>query len=191
VEDADGALVDRWQGGDNVAGEELFKRYFDPVYNFFQTKCPPEADELTQRTFVECVSAKDRFRRHSTFRTFLFAIARHQLFGLLRSRSKRDVLDFEVSSIADLISTPGTRLARNQEHQHLVETMQQLPVEQQMLLELHYREELGIPELMEVFEVSSQVIRTRLHRARKALREKLATPVAGSDWASRLTSDPD
>lgn len=194
---ADDALVDRWQQGDNAAGEALFKRHFDSVYSFFATKSPPDADELTQSTFVECVSAKDRFRKHASFRTFLFAVARHELYRMFRTRQRRDAkLDFEVSSIAELVSTPGTRLARVEEHQRLIDAMQQLPVEQQMLLELHYREELGIADLVDVFEVSSQVIRTRLHRARKALREKLealgrdeqAALAAAGGWAARLTA---
>ena len=196
----DRELVERWRGGDKTAGEELFKRHFDSIYSFFETKCPADADELTQCTFVECVTAKDKFRGHSSFRTFMFAIARHELYRMLRTRSRKDAkLDFEISSIADLLTTPGTRLARDQEHKRLVETLQQLPVEQQTLLELHYREELGIEALTEIFEVSSQVIRTRLHRARKVLREKLETLAAaertafesGGDWAGRLVNARD
>jgi RNA polymerase sigma-70 factor (ECF subfamily) len=52
--------------------------------------------------------------------------------------------------------------------------MQTLPVEQQMLLELHYWEDLGIAELAEIFEAPAATIRTRLHRARNALRDELA-----------------
>jgi RNA polymerase sigma factor (sigma-70 family) len=194
---ADDVLVDRWQSGDNAAGETLFKRHFDSVYSFFHTKSPADADELTQSTFVECVKAKDKFRRHSSFRTFLFAVARHELYRMFRTRQRRDAkLDFEVSSIADLVTTPGTRLARIEEQQRLIDALQHLPVEQQILLELHYREELGIADLEEVFEVSSQVIRTRLFRARKALREQIETLgreeqmqlAAAGGWAARLTA---
>jgi RNA polymerase sigma factor (sigma-70 family) len=188
-------LLDRWRAGDTAAGEALFKRHFDSVYGFFETKCPGDADELTQSTFLACVSSKDRFRKEASFRTYLFTIARHELYRLLRTRHRRDAkLDFELSSIAEIISTPGTRLARNQEHARLVELLQQLPLEQQSLLELHYREDVDIAALAEIFEVSTQVIRTRLSRARKALREKLEKLVkvevaeleTRDDWAGRL-----
>ena len=56
----------------------------------------------------------------------------------------------------------------------MIQALQGLPVEQQTLLELHYWEDMGIPELAEVFEVPSTTIRTRLHRARKALRDRMA-----------------
>ncbi len=93
---------------------------------------------------------------------------------MLRTRQRRDdKLDFELSSIADLMSTPGTKIARNQEHRRLIEALQTLPVEQQTLLELHYWEDMDITALAEVFDAPTATIRTRLHRARKALRDKM------------------
>jgi RNA polymerase sigma-70 factor (ECF subfamily) len=83
-------------------------------------------------------------------------------------------LDFEVSSIAQLITTPASKLARRQQQVQLLEALRQLPVEQQTLLELHYWEDLGIGELAEIFEAEAATIRTRLHRARKALRDRMA-----------------
>jgi RNA polymerase sigma factor (sigma-70 family) len=167
-------LLDRWRSGDAGAGEALFQRHFDSIYGFFETKCEADADELVQATFFACLRARDQFRKESSFRTYLFTIARHELYRLLRGRQRDGArLDFHLSSIADLISTPGTRIARNQEHQHLIEALRQLPVEQQTLLELHYWEDLGMAELADVFEVPQATIRTRLHRARKLLRETM------------------
>jgi len=165
------ALLDRWCAGDKAAGQALFERHFHSVFGFFETKCEAEADELTQATFLACLRARDQFRRESSFRTYLFTIARHELYRTLRSRQRHDAkLDFHVSSIAALISTPGTRIARGQEHRRLVDALRQLPVEQQTLLELHYWEELEIAELAAIFEAPAATIRTRLHRARNALR---------------------
>jgi RNA polymerase sigma-70 factor (ECF subfamily) len=168
------ALLERWRSGDNVAGEALFQRHFDSIYGFFETKCENEADELTQSTFLACLKSRDQFRAEASFRTYLFTIARHELYRLLRTRQRRDdKLDFELSSIAELISTPGTRIARNQEHRLLIEALRALPVEQQTLLELHYWEEMDIAALADVFDSPAATIRTRLHRARKALRERI------------------
>ena len=152
----------------------MFARHFDSIYGFFETKCESDADELTQATFLACLRAKDQFRRESSFRTYLFTIARNELYRVLRTRQRRDSkLDFQLSSIAELISTPGTRMARNQEHKRLIETLQHLPVEQQTLLELHYWEEMDIAQLAEIFDSPQATIRTRLHRARKALRDRM------------------
>lgn len=167
-------LLDRWRAGDTHAGQELFQRHFDSIYGFFETKCEAEADELTQSTFLACVRAKDQFRKDASFRTYLFTIARNELHRLLRTRARKDdKLDFELSSIAQLISTPGTKIARNQEHQRLIEALRRLPVDQQTLLELHYWEDMDIAALTAIFDAPAATIRTRLHRARKALRDQI------------------
>jgi RNA polymerase sigma factor (sigma-70 family) len=175
TEPTDLALLDRWRSGDADAGQALFQRHFDSIYGFFETKCEADADELVQSTFLACLRARDQFRKESSFRTYLFTIARHELYRVLRGRQRDGArLDFALSSIAELVSTPGTRLARGQEHRQLVEALRALPVEQQTLLELHYWEDMDIAALAEVFEMPQPTIRTRLHRARKALRERMA-----------------
>jgi RNA polymerase sigma factor (sigma-70 family) len=172
TERTDLELLEAWRAGDNAAGKQLFERHFDSIFGFFETKCASDADDLVQSTFLACLKAKTQFRAESSFRTYLFTIARNELYHLLRTRQRKDAkLDFELSSIAEIVSTPGTKLARNQEHQQLVARMQMLPVEQQMLLELHYWEDLDIAALAEIFESPAATIRTRLHRARNALRD--------------------
>lgn len=194
---SDDALLLAWQGGDASSGEELVERYFDRLYRFFSTKLDGEADELVQATFLACVGAKDRFRREASFRTFLFSIAKNQLYAALRARVKAARLDFELSSIAELVTTPRAKLVRHQEYERLVEAMRSLPLEQQTLLELHYWDELDMSELAEIFESPEVTIRSRLHRARKALREildkqreKVAPPEsleALDQWARSLS----
>lgn len=197
TEPSDLVLLDRWRGGDAAAGEALFLRHFDSIYRFFETKYDAHVDDLVQSTFLNCLRARDQFRNESSFRTYLFTIARHELYGALRGRQRDGArLDFDLSSIAELVSTPGTRIARNQEHRQLIDALRQLPVEQQTLLELHYWDDLDIAALAEVFEAPQPTIRTRLHRARKALREKMAsvapqrvfdTLESMDTWARRLS----
>ncbi|HEY0251102.1 MAG TPA: sigma-70 family RNA polymerase sigma factor [Kofleriaceae bacterium] len=160
--------------GDKRAGQALFGRHFTAIFRFFETKCELEAEELTQATFLACVRAKAQFGNRASFRTYLFKIARNELFRHLRTRYRTVAkLDFDVSSLIDLISTPGTKLARDQEHRALVEALRRLPVDQQTLLELHYWEEQDMAALAEIFDAPSTTIRTRLFRARNALREEL------------------
>jgi RNA polymerase sigma factor (sigma-70 family) len=172
--DADLELLDRWRAGESAAGEALFARHFDSLCGFFSTKCYGEADELVQRTLLACLRAKDQFRKESSFRTYLFTVARHELYHHLRQR-RRDSqrLDFAITSVAELVTTPATRLARDAERRRMLEALRSLPVETQTLLELHYWQELDSEALAEVFETSPATIRVRLHRARRSLRERL------------------
>jgi len=175
--DEDVALLERWRGGDSDAGQDLFRRHFAGIYKFFEHKLPNEAEDLAQRTFAACVAGRETFRGRSSFRTYLFAIARNQLYMHLRSLPKREHVDFEATSIADIATSLGSRLGRAQQIEQLRTVLLELPAEQQLLLELHYWHELDAPALAEVFEVPPGTIRVRLLRARKALRDRMAPDV--------------
>ncbi len=183
---ADDELVTRWQAGDQAAGEALFTRYFDSLYRFFATKSS-EPGDLTQRTLLAVVRARDQFAGRSSFRTYLFSIARNELYDQLRAQQRERRFDPEVSSIVDLATTPATRLDRGDRHRVLGQALRELPVEQQTLLELHYWEGLDAAALGEVFGSPPTTIRTRLRRARLALRDRLA--VGGAGEVAALESD--
>ncbi len=185
-------LLDAWRAGDRAAGEALFARYFDRLCGFFATKCHGEAEDLVQRTFLALVRSKDSFRKAASFRTYLFTVARHELYRYFRQRSKDgERLDFTTTSVVDLVTTPATRLAKDAERRQLVEVLRTLSIEQQTLLELHYWEDQDVAALAEIFEATPNAIRVRLHRARQALKERLeqAGDAATSALAARMTTE--
>jgi RNA polymerase sigma factor (sigma-70 family) len=174
--DADAELLARWRDGDRDAGEALFARYFEALYRFFATKCNEPAD-LAQATLLAIVQSRGQFAGRSSFRTYLFAIARNELYDHLRAGQRTRTFDPEVSSVVDLLAVPvtsaATQLDRGEHHRRVCAALRELPVEQQTLLELHYWEDLDAAALGEVFAAPPTTIRTRLHRARLALRERL------------------
>lgn len=171
--DDDLALLDRWRAGDLRAGQDLFSRHFGDVYRFLEHKVGGDADDLVQRTFTACVETRDSFRGHSSFRTYVFAIARNQLYSFLRGLPKGEHVDFEVTSIAQLVTSLASKLGRLRQIEQLRLALSKLPAEQQLLLELHYWHELDAAGLAEVFETTAGNIRVRLLRARKTLREAI------------------
>jgi RNA polymerase sigma-70 factor (ECF subfamily) len=174
--DDDLTLLDRWCAGDSQSGNALFKRHFETVYRFFEHKTDGDIDDLVQETFLACMKSRDTFRRQSTFRTYLLAIARHTLFGHWRRRAgARPTLDFDEISIESLSTSAGTRLARNQERAALLAALRALPLDQQLLLEMFYWEELDRDQLAEVFDVETATIGSRLFRARQALHAALGS----------------
>lgn len=166
-------LLERWRSGESAAGNELFERHFDAVHRFFTNKAPSDAADLVQRTFLACVEARDRFRKQSSFRTFLFAIAHHELMAHWRKRS-REGLDPSSSSLRDLDPSPSTLLAQVAEERHLLEALRSIPFELQIALELFYWEGLSGPELAEVLVIPEGTVRSRLRRGLAMLRVRLA-----------------
>lgn len=176
---SDEALLRAWAGGDDAAGATLYRRHFDALYRFFRTKAPDAYEDLIQITMLECVRSKDNFRGDAPFRGFLFGVARNTLLHHFRSRF-RDRLDFDASrsSVADLDPRPSTIAARNAEHAKLLDAMRRIPLDLQIVIELHYWEELSTRELGDALQVPQGTVKSRLRRAREALREVLGT--AGS-----------
>lgn len=191
-------MLDRWRAGDGTAGNTLFHRHFESLYRFFGSKTEGEIDDLVQETFLACLNSVETFRRQSSFRTYLLAIARHTLFGYWRRRSTTGKpIDFEEVSVASLSTTAGTRLARQQDRAALLAALRRLPLDQQLLLEMFYWQGLDRRQIAEVYDVAEATIGTRLFRARKALQDSLeassGTHRSSDDfdaWAVSLRDPP-
>lgn len=177
----DQELLTKWRNGDEAAGQDLFARHFERIFRFFQRKCYGEADDLVQSTFLACLKGKEQFKGRSSFRTYLYTIAKHELYRHWRTRMNMEAsTDIGHHSIADLATTMASRLNQHQAAQHIRDVMSSLPLEQQTILEMHYWHELDAKALAEVYETSPETMRTRLYRARLALKRALelrSTPV--------------
>lgn len=192
-------LLDRWCAGDAAAGNELLGRHFASLYGFFEHKTDGDPDDLVQETLFQCIKGREAFQRQSSFRTYLFAIARHVLFQHWRKRAAaRATLDFDEISIESLSTSAGTRLANRRDGARLIAALLTLPLDQQILLELYYWEDFDRERLAEIFEVDPATIGSRLFRARQALKARLDArgggPEAGADfdgWARSRRGERD
>ena len=174
---SDFELLRAWKGGDTNAGNELFDRCFVMLRTFFRTKVSiSEVEDLMQRTLIEALEAVERFRGDASFKSFVLTIARRQLYrhieGRVRHRQRGHV-DVTIDSVRDLGISPSRVALARQEQQLIADAMQTLPIDMQTTLELFYWQQLRGPELAEVLGISPNTVRTRLHRAREALREAL------------------
>ncbi|HET6582482.1 MAG TPA: sigma-70 family RNA polymerase sigma factor [Nannocystaceae bacterium] len=191
-------LLDAWKAGDSDAGNALFERHFAPVCRFFRNKVDEGVDDLIQRTFLACVESRDRFRAESSFRTYLFTVARNELFAHLRRREREQArFDPLEQSAHDLGPTPTGIVAQHRSQRLLLEALRRIPVDLQVALELFYWEDLPASELARVLQLPEGTVRTRIRRARQLLEAQLhelgendpdlASTLAGlEDWAKSL-----
>ena len=172
---SDAELLERWSGGDRTAGNQLFQRYFDSLYGFFETKIDrSDVEELVQTTLMGCVQGLGTFRQSSSFRTFLFAIARHKLYRYFRDRKRHGQhLDFNVSSVEEMGTGVHTHLGRAEDQRLLLQALCSLPLMQQIMLELFYWENMKGPQIAEILDIAVGTVSSRLTRARAALRERV------------------
>jgi RNA polymerase sigma-70 factor (ECF subfamily) len=202
---AERALVTAWLAGDRQAGFQLFQRHYDAVARFFHHKLPEHSADLIQRTFLGCVESLPRFRGHASFRSYLFAIAYRQLCRHFRDHGReRARLDFTSVSIEDLRPSPTAAIGAREDLRLLLAALRRIPLELQVILELHYWEHLTTGEIAEALEIPPGTARTRLMRARQLLRAKMgelaadpplieSTLAALERWAAELRAlrDPE
>lgn len=173
AEVSDEQLLGSWRAGDRTAGDLLVQRYFDPICRFFRSKLGDDVEDLIQRTFLDCAERRDQIQL-GLFRAYLFAVARNRLFDHLRSVMARPIaIDLSEVSLADLGTSPSQRVAKNERQKMLMLALARLPLDQQIVLELAYWEGLSGPEIAHVIGVEPNTVRSRLARAREALRSEL------------------
>jgi RNA polymerase sigma-70 factor (ECF subfamily) len=172
MEPMDGELLERWRGGDSESGEVLFERYYDAIERFFLNKVSNAIKDLVQETFTRCVARRDRIRDNAQFRLFMYGVAYNVLKEHLRARYRGDQpLDVSQASVHALDPGPATLVVRRREHRLLLEALRTIPIDDQVILELHYWEDLTTQELSEALGIPVGTARGRLQRARSRLAE--------------------
>jgi RNA polymerase sigma-70 factor (ECF subfamily) len=186
----DEALLAAWRDGDGEAGHRLVERHLEAVHRFFANKVAHGTEDLVQRTFLACIESVDAFAGRSSFRSYLFAIARHVLFGHWReNRRGFDPLEASAAVLLDHANSPADRVSEREDQRLLLRALRTLPLELQTLLELAYWEGLGDRELAEIVEVPEGTIKSRLRKARGLLEQQLAALATSPAMleSSRLT----
>lgn len=193
---SDEELFARWSSGETRPGQELFQRYFHRILRFFRRQLghSNETHDLVQNTFLGCVRARGRFRQEAKFSTFLFQIARYQLYKEFRRRSRSPAIDFGVTSLQDLGPTPSRIIDESDTLALLIQALGMIPINQQIAIQLYYLEEMTAPQVGEVLGIQIPAVRSRLRRGLVSLRTEISpgrsegAPALATlaEWESRL-----
>lgn len=198
----DAELLAAWRSGDEEAGRALLVRHFRSLARFFRNKvgAGPGMEDLIQRTMLVCLENADRLREASSFRAYLFTIARNELYR--HFRKGRSDLDTTLCSVHDLRPSAATVLARREEERILLSALRRLPLDLQVTVELYYWEGCSYAELAEILGVHRETIKSRLRRAKELVRARMAEVAGGAelseasieqldDWARALRDQVD
>ena len=168
--------------GSKEAFTELFSRYKQPLFGFFQRRVPDsaQAEELTQETFLAVLRASARYEPSALFRTYLYAIG----LKILRAHRRKTAFRATFIGIAAGSREPVLEPAAHAEVllRQAVGKLERLDREVLLLREF---EQLSYAEIAEVLHLPVNTVRSRLFRARMALRDMLAAPIPKT--ASELT----
>jgi RNA polymerase sigma factor (sigma-70 family) len=180
----DAELLAAWSSGDATAGNRLVERHFASVFRFVRAKIDAGVDDLVQQIFLALVEGSARLREPDHFKSFLFGIARRQMLLHWRAlRRQGAVIDPDVHSVASLVAfadgSPSGVVGRFDERERVIVAMRAMPIDFQIVIELHYWEAMGVREIAEVIEAPVGTVKSRLARARGMLAEQLGEDVEG------------
>jgi RNA polymerase sigma-70 factor (ECF subfamily) len=180
------AFLEKLRAGDSAAFAQLVEANQRNVYNLAlrMLNNPQEAEDVLQETFLSAYKALPSFEGRSSLSTWLYRIASNA--SLMRLRRKQpettsidEPLELEEGDslpreFVDWSSVPEDELLDEESRRVMDEAVAELPEGLRIVFILRDIEGLSTQEAGEVLELSESAVKTRLHRARLALREKLS-----------------
>jgi len=181
---SDDVLVREAQQGDTRAFDELVVRYRDKVYRLAYKILRNEDDaaEALQDAFTSAFRGLKNFKAESTFSTWLYRVATNA--SLMKYRKRRDdhlsleqsqspQRDAEPMAIPDWSQQPLEELLDSETREVMEEGLRRLPEDLRTVFILRDEEGHSNAEVAEMLDLSVAAVKSRLHRARIALRDRL------------------
>ena len=183
---SDLALVARIAEGDTDAFELVVRRYQDRVYAFCLRILDDssEAEDVAQDVFLTLYRHADRFRGESQFSTWLFRIAKNQSLNRIKylerrgRQAKRAMGDSQAERVAAIQEREEHRpdaLVEGEQQAAIVQrAIASLAEEHRVVLVLRDLEDLSYEEIAEITGLPIGTVKSRIHRGRTALAERLS-----------------
>ena len=185
--DPDRDFVERWRKGEAEAFAALVRRHQRRVFGLLLRMLGnrEEAEDAAQDTFLNLHRHGHRFRFESRFSTFVYRVAVNAALNRRRSLGRRRAhadAFCEAQSVGHLgpagDAGPERALAGDQLRARLGRELLALPESLRVPVVLFDVEGLSYGEIAAVLEVAEGTVKSRIHRARQALRARLADLVA-------------
>jgi len=179
----DRALVDRCQKGDELAFEELVRKYQQTVFNLIYHSVGNRLDveDIAQKVFSKIYFSLPKFDNKRPFFPWLYRIAVNQCYDELRRLRRRKVVTFtdlslmETEAIEKLINQSETAPIQPEDHQELYamlhKILDQLPAQQKAAIVLRDLESVPYDKMAEIMKCTEQAARLKVFRARTRLRD--------------------
>jgi RNA polymerase sigma-70 factor, ECF subfamily len=186
VDTDDSALIEKCRAGDVAAFEPLVEKYRQRVwrlaYNVLRDR--EEAWDVAQEAFIKAYQALPSFRGQSAFYTWLYRITMNVAADRARSRAAQGRAfgtervpeeDWErvITDSNPAEASPADAASRREERQKIMRALDQLSEDHRRIIMLGDLEGLSYREIAETLEIPMGTVMSRLHNARKRLRDVL------------------
>lgn len=176
MRETDDIIIDRVKNGDKNAYSQIVDRYKDKVYSLVYgiVRNEETAQELAQDIFIKAFTALKKFRKESSFSTWIYRIAYNTAISETR-KNKLKVLSFdeqlEKASSEDLSASLEAEDNNKAKKELLHQALNQLHAEERLILMLYYFEEQSIDEISKSSGLSQSNVKVKLFRLRNKLKD--------------------
>ena len=176
-------IIERVRAGDNDAFGALVDRYQSRVYSLALRMCGNEDDalDLSQEAFLRAWRNLPNFQFESAFSTWLFRLTHNICIDFLRSRKRKAAVSLTVSQdgeeeaqfdLPDPAPDPEQALLMAEDRALVAKALAALPAEQREIIVLRAVNGLSYGEIAAILKLQEGTVKSRLSRARAALRNK-------------------
>jgi RNA polymerase sigma-70 factor (ECF subfamily) len=181
----DKALIDRCKLGDIAAFNELVQRYEKRVFNFAYRMAGnyDDANDVAQEAFIRVFNSINTFRGDANFTTWLYRIVTNVYLDERKKQkshlhtSLEDYIELEENTVTRQIEdgspTPDVMVETGERDQLLQGAIQALPEYQRVMVVLYHTQSKSYEEIATIMNLPIGTVKSRLNRARLALKEKL------------------
>ncbi len=170
----DQPLIEAFQAGDEFAFVSLYNRYKGPIYAFCVKMLSDRevAADVMQDTFLRLYEHRDRLLKTSSFRSWLFTIARNQCLNTIRKDRRLVSWDESVHQLA-ADTTPMVTLEKSERISLVSDYLMRLSPEYREVLVLREYQNMSYEEIAAVTRSSLSAVKSRLFKARRKLAKDL------------------
>lgn len=164
-------LAVRCQLGEPAAFERLVERFHEPLWRYVRgaTGDPEVAEEVLQEGWLRVLRGIGRLRDPARLTPWIFSIVRRSFVDRLRERYAAA----GVEPLDEEPAAPADEALSREDFERLHAALEVLPAPDRETTSLFYLHELDLREVAEVLGVPEGTVKSRLHRARRLLRERL------------------
>ena len=184
--------------GESDAFDRFVEHFRSKIFHYSWLMCgqPEDAEEVAQETLLKVFESFATLREPERVRPWVFRIAknaclmhrRKSIFAPARELSLDELPP--VSEVPDDTTLPDTQMLRSELRAVLDRVVMELPQAYRAVVLLRDLEELSTEDTAQILDLSLDVVKTRLHRGRVAMRQKLDCYVNNHCLEDQPSPDP-
>ena len=182
-------LVSRSQKGDVSAYALLVKEYSSGILTFINRiiSSKEDAEDVSQEVFIKAYKAINRFKGHSSFKTYIYAIAKNECYSYLKKKNPKRISLDENAEMENCFSMTESNISaeevfvRNDFVNIVRKSLKEIPQMYNAIIQLYFYKQFKYEEIAETLEIPMGTVKTHLFRGVKLLRKEVLKNLEGEN----------